>query len=52
MGERRKAALAVMTLLYSDAYFLSAYPASAPRPSTRAIRQRSPSTGRAASHEL
>ncbi|MGA3354806.1 MAG: hypothetical protein ABSD85_16735 [Acidimicrobiales bacterium] len=25
-GERRKAALAVMTLPYSDAYFLSAYP--------------------------
>jgi transposase len=32
-GMRVKAALAVMTLPYPDAFFVSAYPASAPRPS-------------------
>ncbi len=32
-GERCKAALGVITLPYSDTYFLNAYPRSAPRPS-------------------
>lgn len=44
-GERRKAALAVMTLPYSDAYFVSAYPASAPRPSRPGTSPPSASSG-------